>query len=98
LTIRNSYRVIVFIIALPAIFAFYFTAAGAASIEVPRISIEKAKDMFGNPNVVIIDVRTVKTWWKSPTKILNAVREKPGSVEKWAEKYPKNKTLILYCS
>ena len=74
------------------------TAASAASIEVPRISIERTKQMLSNPDVVIVDVRTAKTWWRSTTKIKNAVREETGSLERWAEKYPKNKTLIFYCS
>ena len=73
-------------------------AASAASVEVPRISIERTKQMIANPDVVIIDVRTAKTWWRSPTKIENAVREEPGSLERWAEKYPKEKTLIFYCT
>jgi hypothetical protein len=74
------------------------TAASAASIEVPRISIERTKQMLSNPDVVIIDVRTAKTWWRSTTKIKNAVREESGTLERWAEKYPKEKTLIFYCS
>ena len=72
--------------------------ASAASVEVPRISIERTKQMLANPDVVIIDVRTAKTWWRSPTKIENAVREEPGSLGDWAEKYPKDKTLIFYCT
>jgi hypothetical protein len=74
------------------------TAASAASIEVPRISIERTKQMLSNPDVVIIDVRTAKTWWRSTTKIKNAVREEFGMLERWAEKVPKEKTLIFYCS
>ena len=72
--------------------------ASAASVEVPRISIERTKQMLANPDVVIIDVRTAKTWWRSPSKIENAVREELGSLERWAEKYPKDKTLIFYCT
>ena len=74
------------------------TAASAASIEVPRISIERTKQMLTSADVVIIDVRTAKTWWRSTTKIENAVREDPGSIERWAQKYSKEKTLIFYCS
>ena len=73
-----------------------FTVAAAASIEVPRISVEQTKQILDHPEVVIIDVRTAKTWWKSRTKILNAVREDLGSLKQWAQKYPKDKTLIFY--
>ena len=85
-----------FIIMSLAVHASCFKVAMAASIEVPRISVGQTKNLLDNPEVVIIDVRTTKTWWSSRTKILNAVREEPGSVEKWAAKYPKDKTLIFY--
>ena len=74
------------------------TPASAASIEVPRISVEQTRSMLGKPNVIIIDVRTTKTWWKSPTKISHAVREELGSMEQRVDKYPKTSTLIFYCS
>lgn len=85
-----------FIIASLAVHASCFKVADAASIEVPRITVEQTKNLLDNPEVVIIDVRTARTWWSSRTKILNAVREEPGSVNKWAAKYPKDKTLIFY--
>jgi hypothetical protein len=94
--IRNPFGVAGFIIAPLAVIASCFTVASAASIEVPRISVEQTKQMIDNPEVVIIDVRTAKTWWRSRTKILNAVREEIGSVKQWSGKYPKDKTLIFY--
>ena len=94
--IRNPFGIAGLIILLLVVIASCFRVASAASVEVPRISIEKTKEMLADPDVVIIDVRTAKTWWKSPTKILNAVREELGSVEQWAGKYPKEKTLIFY--
>ena len=93
---RNPFGVIGIIIAPLVMIASLVSVASAASIEVPLISVEQTKQMLGNPEVVIIDVRTAKTWWRSRTKILNAVREELGSVKKWAGKYPKDKTLIFY--
>ena len=95
---RNPVAAAVWSIALIAGILLCRTAAFAASIEVPRISIERTRQMLDNPDVVIIDVRTAKTWWRSPGKIENAVREEPGSLERWAVKYPKDKTLIFYCT
>jgi hypothetical protein len=95
---RNVLGGIGFFTVLLAAVAAWFGVASAGSVEVPRISVEKTKALLGNPDVVIIDVRTAKTWWRSSTKILNAVREEPGAVEKWAGRYPKDKTLILYCT
>jgi hypothetical protein len=95
---RNVFAAAFLIIVLAAGALLGPTAASAASIEAPRISIERTKQMLANADVVIIDVRTAKTWWRSTTKIKNAVREEPGSPERWMQKYPKNKTLIFYCS
>ena len=94
--LRNPFVLTGFIILHVVVIASCFEVSSAASVEVPRISIEQTKKMIADPNVVIIDVRTAKTWWKSPTKILNAVREELGSVKQWAGKYPKDKTLIFY--
>ena len=93
---RNVWVAAVLIMALMAGNQLGPPVAGAASVEVPRISIEHTKQMLANPDVVIIDVRTTKTWWRSPTKIENAVREEPGLIEHWAVKYSKDKTLIFY--
>jgi hypothetical protein len=95
---RNASGASEFFIGLLAAISVCSTVASAAPVEVPRISIEKAKELLASPDVIIIDVRTAKTWWRSSTKILNAVREEPGAVEKWAARYPKDKTLIFYCS
>jgi len=97
--IRNPFGIAGLIIASLFVIASCFpVASSAAPIEVPRISIEQAKQMLDNPEVVIIDIRTAKTWWRSRTKILNAVREELGSVKQWAGKYSKDKTLIFYCT
>ena len=64
---------------------------------VPRISVADAEKQMDNPDVVIIDVRKKKSWWRSTTKIHGAVREDPSEVSQWIEKYSKTSTLILYC-
>jgi rhodanese-related sulfurtransferase len=53
--------------------------------------------MLGNPEVVIIDVRTGLDRTKGDVRIKGAVRENPGEdVHIWAPKYPKDKTIVLY--
>jgi rhodanese-related sulfurtransferase len=47
---------------------------------------------------VLIDVRAGKDWTESDTKIKGAVREDPKEFSSWADKYPKDKTLVLYCA
>jgi hypothetical protein len=66
--------------------------------DIPRISVDDAKQLMDDPNVVIIDVRTQKTWWSSTTKISGAVRENPSKVSEWMGKYSKTQTLLFYCT
>ncbi len=72
-----------------------FTAQGTAA-EVSKITKEELKSMLGNPDMVILDVRTGNRWKASEKKIKGAARENPKDVESWADKYPKDKTLVLY--
>lgn len=69
-------------------------AADAPRIaDVPRITKEELKSMLGNPDVFIVDVRGRQA---SGTKIKGAVWEDSKDVESWVNKYPKDKTLVLY--
>ena len=68
------------------------------SQEPPRISKEKLRTMLGKPNVFILDVRIDVEWRASGKKIQGAIRENPEQVELWLDKYPKDKTLVFYCS
>ena len=66
--------------------------------DVPRMTKDEAKALLGNPNLIILDVRAGSDWKKSDLKIEGAVREEPGNEAFWASKYPKDKTLVLYCA
>ena len=70
----------------------------ARSAETPRMAREELKAMLGNPDAVVIDVRTQGDWKQSDLKIKGAVREDPGAIDSWAMKYPKEKTLVFYCA
>lgn len=74
---------------------FTFTALAQ---EVPKITKEEVLGMLGNPDVIIIDVRSGGDWNGSELKIKGAVREDPRNVSSWIEKYPKDKTLVFYCA
>ncbi len=71
--------------------------AADSKAEVPRISATETEKRMHHPDVVIIDVRKKKSWWRSTTKIHGAVREDPANISQWIDKYSKTKTLILYC-
>ena len=66
--------------------------------DVPRITKERLKEMLGNPEVIIIDVRANADWNGSNQKIKGAIREDPRKLNTWEDKYQKDKTLILYCA
>ena len=66
--------------------------------DISRMSAGDAKQLLGSPDVVIIDVRTKKSWWSSTTKISGAVREDPSKVSEWMGKYSKTQTLLFYCT
>ena len=72
--------------------------AYADSSDVPRMTKEELKPMLGNPDLVVIDVRLGGDWAESDLKIKGAVRENPRDVDSWADKYLKDKTLVLYCA
>lgn len=63
---------------------------------VPRISADQVNQLLGKPDTVIIDVRKPRNWWRTSKKILTAVREDPSKVDRWAQKYAKDQTLIFY--
>ncbi len=79
------------------VFSWLFTMTASAE-DVPRITKEELKGMLGDANLVIVDVRANVDWVGSNLKIKGAVREDPRKVNSWMGKYPKDKTLVFYCS
>jgi rhodanese-related sulfurtransferase len=79
--------------------AVLLLAGTDASAQVPRMSKEELKAMLGNPDVIIIDVRQPVDLAKSNMMIKGAIREDPKQeVKSWVDKYPKHKTIVLYCA
>lgn len=74
------------------------SALTALAQEAPRITKEELKETLSNPDVIIIDVRLGRDWENSELRIKGALREDPGNVNSWISKYPKEKTLVLYCA
>ena len=70
----------------------------ATAADVARLSKEELRSMLGNPALVVIDVRTEKEWRKTDKKISGATWEDADELDLWAAKYPKDKTIVLYCS
>ena len=92
---ERLFKVLIVLLAFASMALF---AKAAVADEVPRMSKEELKAMLGNPDVVIIDVRSGKDWEASQSKIKGAVREEPRQAKSWADKYDKDKTYVLYCA
>jgi predicted sulfurtransferase len=68
------------------------------SADAPRMTKDELKALLGNPEVILLDVRTESDWKDSELKIQGAIREEPGQVNSWSKKYSKEKTIVLYCA
>jgi len=92
-------HIIVMVVAvILGLFVVGVSTVAVTAADVPRITKEELKSMLGNPDLIVLDVRSDSDWQASNRKILGAVRENPNDSESWAGKYPKTKTLVLYCA
>jgi 3-mercaptopyruvate sulfurtransferase SseA len=91
---KNSNMMMLMAIFAALVVSFSATA-GATDAE--RMTKEELRSMLGNPDVIIVDVRQPGDYNPSDTKIQGAVREDPGAVGAWMDKYPKDKILVFYC-
>lgn len=90
---RNLFLKTIFGLGLSLVLVLPVLAA-----ETPRIEKEKLKEMLGQPELILIDVRAGGDWKASTQKIKGALREDPGQPESWMKKYPTDKTLVFYCA
>jgi hypothetical protein len=83
---------------LAVVLLWVFTAGAVASEDVPRMSKEELKGLLGSADVIILDVRTSRDMESSTSTIKGAIREDPQAFDTWADTYPKDKTLVLFCA
>ena len=69
----------------------------ASLADVQRISCDDLNAQLGNPDLVVLDVRTSHDWEESKTKIKGAIRADFYNPSAWIDKYPKDKTIVFYC-
>ena len=82
-----------------AIAALIFGAAASASADtVKRMTIEELKSIMDSGKVTIIDVRRGRDWSASEFKIKGAERVEVKEILADPQKYPKDRTLVLYCA
>lgn len=86
-------------IVIITIFLVLFGGVSAVySSDVQTMSTDELKEMLGSQDLVILDVRAGRDWSSSEFKIMGAVREAPGEVSAWIDRYEKDKTVVLYCA
>jgi hypothetical protein len=80
---------------------FLFAATTEKGCSFPQASMitkEQLKTMLNDPLVTIIDLRINRDWVAADRKIPGAVHEDPDHIADWVGKYPKEKTIVLYCA
>lgn len=92
--LRKIFLVFLLMLAMGCAGAGTTAANGGA----PRMSKDDLKARLGSPDLVILDVRSGPDWKAGDGKISGAIREEPREFERWATKYPKEKTIVLYCA
>jgi predicted sulfurtransferase len=86
------------LLCLAAVGVVLFGGLVHAQENVPRMTKEDLKPLVGDPNVIVIDVRSLGDWNKDTLMIKGAIREDPMDVPDWMDKYAKEKTLVFYCA
>jgi rhodanese-related sulfurtransferase len=86
------------VLILLAFLVSFGLASQSAAADAQRITKDGLKAMLDDPGLLIIDVRTEKEWKKADSKIKGAVWEDADEVKTWASKYPRDKSIALYCS
>lgn len=66
--------------------------------EVPRIDKDDLREMLDSPDVFVVDLRSEEQWQNDAFKVERAVHEDRDNLSSWADKYDRDKTLILYCA
>ena len=93
---RASYPGLVVLIA--GIFFISVVSFGFNFDTVPRIDKDELKALLDKPDVVILDARTSPDWNQSENKIKGAHRLDQSNEESVETMYPKEKTIVVYCS
>jgi predicted sulfurtransferase len=73
-----------------------YTAPPSSVEQVPRLTKEQVKDMLGKPDVVIVDIRFIKQYEQSDSRLPGAVFVQPENFDEFVKNFPKQRTYIFY--
>lgn len=68
----------------------------AAEPGIRQVDKDTLKAMLGDPQLLIIDVRSPGSWAQSASKIPGAIRRDPHQVAAWGPALPRDKKIALY--
>lgn len=80
------------------LFIVVFMIPVISEAAVPKIKVDELYSIWGEENLVIIDVRKQSDWEESDKMIQGAVRKDPEKTVEWMKNYPKDKKFVLYCA
>jgi rhodanese-related sulfurtransferase len=87
-----------YVISTVALLLIALVCGTSMADDAHKMTKEQLLPLLGKSDVVVIDVRTNYYWDKSDVKIKGAVREEIIKFGSWMNKYPKDKTIVLYCA
>ena len=88
----------VFYVMLISAVLLFATSSVVSATEVPRMSPDELKSRLGEAGLVVLDVRSGRDWNQSGQQIASSERVDPGGTSQWADHYPKDRTMVLYCA
>ncbi len=92
-------RYLVVPLAVLFVVAALSALAAGPSENVPRMTKEELRPLIDSSDVVVLDARQQGDWNNSKAKIKGAVRVEPkAKLGTLLDKYPKDKTVVIYCS
>jgi hypothetical protein len=91
-------RYSVLAVYIASILFFCVLSPALTADDVPRMDKDELKALLDNPDVTILDARTPLAWDQSENKIKGAHRLDKSNADNVEKTYPKDKTIVVYCS
>ena len=86
------------VISMVLVVFFILTNGIARADDEHSMTKEQLLPILAKSDVIVIDVRSSHDWDNSKMKLPMARREDPMKFASWMKKYPKDKTIVLYCA
>jgi rhodanese-related sulfurtransferase len=87
-----------YVISIMLLLVITCTYGNCRADDSQMMTVEQLRSIMERPDVLVIDVRTAYDWDSSKIKIKRAVREEGMKFGSWMDKYPKDKTIVIYCA